>query len=261
MNPVPVLDDKPALNPSWRGALRHPDFRRGARDMIGMSIGISAWGLVTGVAMIKGGLSVGMALLMSVLVFAGSAQLAVMPLLTSGAPLWVIWFTALCVNVRFIIFSAVWRLHFGHFTRLKRCVLGYLSGDVTYIMFVQRYPNGKPGEGQVSYFLGASLLNWASWHVASIAGILLANVLPVEWGLGFAGVLALLGVLCSMLIDRATWLALGVAVSAALAAYSLPLRLNILVAIVSAMVIGLLVEATDRRLRAIPVTIDEVPHE
>ena len=29
---------------------RHPEFRRGARDMTGISLGIAAWGLVTGVA-------------------------------------------------------------------------------------------------------------------------------------------------------------------------------------------------------------------
>ena len=251
----------PPASADWRATLRDPDFRTGARDMIGMSIGVAAWGLVTGVAMIKGGLSVGMALFMSLTVYAGSAQLSVMPLLAAGAPLWVIWFTAACVNVRFIIFSAVWRAHFGHFPRFKRCLLGYLSGDVTYIMFIQRYPDGKPERGQIPYFLGASLLNWASWHVSSIVGILLANVLPVQWGLGFAGVLALLGVLCSMLVDRATWLALGVAASAALAAFALPMKLNILVAIASAMVIGLIIEATDRRLRETPVTVDEVPHE
>ena len=256
-----MSEEKPSLLTQTRALLRDPDLRSGARDMIGMSIGVAAWGLVTGVAMIKGGLSVGLAIFMSLVVFAGSAQLAVMPLLATGAPLWVVWFTAACINVRFIIFSAVWRGHFGHFPRFKRCLLGYLSGDVTYIMFTRRYPDGKPGPGQIPYFLGASLLNWASWHVASIAGILLANVLPVSWGLGFAGVLALLGVLCSMLVDRATWLALGVAGSAALAAYALPMRLNVLVAIAAAMMIGLIIEATDKALQGKPVKVDEALHE
>lgn len=43
--------------------------------MLGITLGISAWGLVTGVAMVKSGLSVGMALFMSLVVFAGSSQL------------------------------------------------------------------------------------------------------------------------------------------------------------------------------------------
>ena len=41
--------------------------------MAGITLGISAWGLVTGVAMIKSGLDIPLALLMSLVVFAGSS--------------------------------------------------------------------------------------------------------------------------------------------------------------------------------------------
>ena len=71
--------------------IRQPEFRRGVRDMVAPSLGIAAWGLVTGVAMVKSGLSVPTAAAMSVLVNAGSAQLAALPLLVAGAPLWVLW--------------------------------------------------------------------------------------------------------------------------------------------------------------------------
>ena len=83
----------------------------------------------------------------------------------------------------------------------------------------------------------------------SIAGILLANAIPLSWGLGFAGVLALLGVLLSLLVDRATWIATGVAATAAIATYALPLKLNILVAIAAAVLTGLAVEAWQQRQR------------
>ena len=56
--------------PIWR----QPEFAQGARDMAGVSLGIGAWGLVTGVAMAKSGLPLGVILLMSLTVFAGSAQ-------------------------------------------------------------------------------------------------------------------------------------------------------------------------------------------
>jgi predicted branched-subunit amino acid permease len=67
----------------------------------------------------------------------------------------------------------------------------------------------------VPYFWGAASTNWLAWQVPSVAGIALANTIPLSWGLGFAGVLALLGVLLSLLFDRATWLATGVAATAA----------------------------------------------
>jgi predicted branched-subunit amino acid permease len=40
-----------------RSIRRHPEFRIGARDMLPLATGIGAWGLMTGVAMVKSGLS------------------------------------------------------------------------------------------------------------------------------------------------------------------------------------------------------------
>ena len=79
------------MTSAFRSLLGDPDFRRGVREMRSLAAGIGAWGLVTGVAMVKGGLSVPLAALMTLLAYAGSAQLAALPLLAAGAPMWVIW--------------------------------------------------------------------------------------------------------------------------------------------------------------------------
>lgn len=223
--------------------LTHPAYRLGVRDLVSPGVGMAAWGLVTGVAMVKGGLSVPLALTVSFLVYAGSAQLAVLPLLAVGAPLWVIWLTAICVNLRFVIFSNLWRSYFVHLPLRQRLSIGYFSGDVIFVAFMKRYPQLQPQPDQLPYFWGAATTNWLAWQVPSVAGILLANQVPLSWGLGFAGVLALLGVLLSLLKDRATWLATGVACTAAVAAFALPLKLNILVAIAAAVAVGLTTEA------------------
>ena len=218
--------------------------------MIGAGLGMGAWGLVTGVAMVKGGMSVPLALVMSLLVYAGSAQLAVVPLLAVGGPLWVVWLTAACVNLRFVIFSSMWRSYFQHLPLRQRLTLGYFSGDVIFVAFMKRYPKPSPEPNQVPYFWGAASVNWLAWQVPSVTGILLANEIPLSWGLGFAGVLALLGVLLSLIFDRATSIAMLVAASVAIAAFALPLKLNILVAIAAAVAAGLLVEALERRRKA-----------
>ena len=123
---------------SIRALVRHPQFRTGAQEMSGVSLGIGAWGLVTGVAMVKSGLSVPLALFMSLVVFAGSAQLAAVPLMAVGAPMWVIWATALCVNLRFVIFSAQWRPFFKRFPLRQRLLLGYFTADLNYVLFMKR---------------------------------------------------------------------------------------------------------------------------
>lgn len=210
--------------------------------MSSVSLGIAAWGLVTGVAMAKAGLSVPMALFMSLLVFAGSAQLAAIPLMAAGAPMWVVWMTALCVNLRFVIFSAQWRPFLQRFSLGRRLALGFVAADLIYVLFMRRFQEPRDGEGQIEYFMGGSAVNWAAWQFPSVAGIVLADVIPTEWGLGFAGVLALLGLTCSLLSDRATTLAAVVAGAAAVAAFSLPFKLHIVVAVAAAVCVGLLMD-------------------
>ena len=236
-----------------RDTLRHPQFRLGVLDMSAASLGIAAWGLVTGVAMIKSGLSVPLALFMSLVVFAGSAQLVAIPLMMLGTPFWVIWATAFCVNLRFVIFSAQWRPFFLRFPRWQRVALGYLCADLNYLMFTKRYKEPRSGEGQIEYFLGGSASNWFAWQVPSIIGIVLADVIPTHWGLGFAGVLALLGLAYSLVSDKATALAAVVAACAAVAAFALPFRLYIVVAIAAAVCVGLMIDdgsSAGRRLLA-----------
>jgi len=224
--------------PIWR----HPEFARGARDMVGISMGIAAWGLVTGVAMAKSGLPLPLSILMSLLVFAGSAQLAALPLLVSGAPAWMVWAIALCVNLRFVIFSAQWRPYFAHFRRRDRMILGYFTADLNYVVFMTRFPRPEPAPEQMPYFWGGVAVNWTSWQLPTLAGLLLADAIPTEWGFGFAGILALLGLMYSLLTDRASRVAAGVAAAAAVATVALPLKLNIVVAIAAAVAIGLLMD-------------------
>ena len=225
---------------------KHPEFRRGMRDMASVSVGISAWGLMTGVAMIKSGLSLSEAVLMGVLVFAGSSQLAAIPLIASAAPMWVILATSFCVNLRFMVFSAHLRPYLMHQPLWRRLISGYMTADLNYVLFTTRYPHPATDaatiRAQDAYMAGNCGLGWVSWVAASLLGIALANAIPTAWGLGFAGILALVGVMCSLASTRMRVVSAGVAGAAAVAAFALPLKLNILVAIAAAVAICLMLE-------------------
>ena len=216
--------------------------------MLGTAIGIAAWGLITGVAMGKSGMAPWLMVLMSLLVFAGSAQLAVLPLMGSGAPLWVVWATALCVNLRFMIFSAQWRPYVAQLPFGQRLRWAYLTADLNYVMFMKRFPAPVPAPEQPPYFWGGALTNWLAWQIPSLAGIFLADAVPLHWGIGFAGTLALLGLALSLVQGRATAVAGLVAGCAAIAAYALPFKLNIVVAIATAVAMGLLMDQGPQRL-------------
>jgi len=232
----------------WRRAYRQQaEFWEGVRDQSGVATGIAAWGLMTGVAMVKSGLTVVEATAMTLLVYAGSAQLAAVPMMASGAPLWVILTAAVCVNLRFVVFSAHLRPYVMHLTRRERLMTGYVTGDLSYVFFARRYPT--PAETphdllrQQAYLAGNCAVNYASWMVASLLGIGLANVIPAEWGLGFAGILALMGVGCSLATTRLRVVSAGVAAAAAVAAWALPLKLHVVVAIAAAVAFCLIAEA------------------
>ncbi len=231
-----------------RANYTHPAFREGMREMADVAPGIAAWGLMTGVAMVKSGLSTVEALLMALTVFAGSSQLAAIPLLLAGAPMWVILATSFCVNLRFVVFSAHMRPYLMHLPRWQRLVAGYFTADLTYVLFVKHFP--QPGTSpeqhrtQVAYLAGNGFLNWASWTSCSVIGVVAANFIPTEWGLGFAGILALVGMGCSLATSRLRWVSAGVAGAAGVAAFALPLKLNILVAIAAAVALCLLLEKT-----------------
>ena len=222
--------------------MRRPMFREGVRDSVPMAIGISAWGLVAGVAMGKSGLGVPLAILMSVLVSAGSSQLAVLPLIAVDAPMWVVWLTVACVNLRFLVFSYQYRPYFMHLPRRTRIVLSYFMGDTVFGIFLRRYPEPRAQAGQVDYFWGAALVTYAAWQASVLGGILGGNAIPPAWGIGFAGTMALLALACSQLRSVEIWVAAAMASCAAVAAYALPLRLNIVPAIAAAITAGVLAE-------------------
>lgn len=222
-------------------------FLLGVRECAPLAMGIAAWGLVTGAAMSNSDLGVPMALLMTILVAAGAPQLAALPLVAADAPMWVVWATAVCTNLRFFVFGLYYRPYFRHLALWRRLVLSYFIGDATFALFNRRYPIPDRYAGQVHYFMGGSVFSVLLWQAGVICGILGGQAIPTAWGMGFAGTMALLALTCGQLRDLSTSIAALVAASAAVATYALPLRLNIMVAVAAAVAIGLLASATRSR--------------
>lgn len=228
-----------------RANYTHPEFRVGASQMWPQAPGIAAWGLMTGVAMVKSGMSVVESLAMTLLVFAGSSQLAAIPLLVAGAPIWVILATGFCVNLRFVVFSLHLRPYLIHLPRWERMAHGYFTADLSYVLFTKHFPrpaadtDAAGRRAREAYLAGNCAVNWACWMVPSIVGIALANFIPTQWGLGFAGILCLVGILCSLGSTRLRIVSAAVAGAVAVAAYALPLKLNIVVAIAAAVLLCL----------------------
>jgi predicted branched-subunit amino acid permease len=87
---------------------------------------------------------------------------------------------------------------------------------------------------------------------ASLLGIALANFIPTNWGLGFAGILCLLGIKCSLASTRLRMVSSAVAGVAAVIAYALPLKLNIVIAIAAAVILCLSLERIKPHIQGNP---------
>jgi branched chain amino acid efflux pump len=215
--------------------------REGALASAPLLIGIVPWGIVAGVAMVSAGLTQAQAVAMSVLVFAGSAQLAVLPLLIAKAPLWVMCATALVVNLRYVVYSAVLAPHFEHLPRGWRALLSYITVDGIFALFVGKYWPDGAGPHKHWFFLGGSLVMWGGWQIASWLGIFAGALIPPAWSLEFAATLALIAVLMPLLVDRATVCGALAAGAVALAGAKWPLNTGLLAAIAVGVAVGLAV--------------------
>ena len=231
----------------WDSKLhQHPQFKAGLRELMPQAVGQMPWALMTGVAMVNSGLSVFESVFMTLVVYAGSAQLAATPLIMAGAPAWVVLVTAFCVNLRFVVFSLHMRGYLMHLPRMRRIMSGYFTTDLSYVLFIKRYAHPAHSEdeqlAQEAYFTGMNLAYWSGWMSFSLLGILLANAIPPSWGLGFAGILCLLAIQCSLASSSLRVLSAIVAGVVAVLAYALPLKLNIVLAIAMAVGACLLAE-------------------
>ena len=215
-------------------------YGEGLKAMMPFAPAIAVWGLVTGVAMVNAGLSITIAIVITLTVFAGSAQLAVLPLLATSTPLPVVWVTALLVNLRFVIFAAAARKSFVSLPWQQRLLAGYLNGDLGFALFSRRFAD-DPARGnpqQWGYFYGGAVVNWVAWMAASIVGILIGASAPEAWGLNLAAYFALLAVLIPM-VHRIP-VAAGVLVTGVIsvATVHFPMRLGLLLGVVAGVAVA-----------------------
>ena len=236
-----VISSDPS-DPNLIRAARIDAARRGFRELLPATPGIFAWGLVTGVAMVKSGLDTFHAVALSLLAYAGSAQLAALPLMASMAPVWLVFVTAIVVNLRFVVYSAAVRSGFAHLHWQRRLWLGYIVGDIMFVRFTTLRQNEPDYPHPVAYYLGGAVANWVLWQVSSIIGIVAAGAIPAEWGLELAGTLALVALLAPLCLRIPALAGVIVAVIVSILSHSLPLKLGLLLGMVSGMLVAMALE-------------------
>jgi predicted branched-subunit amino acid permease len=199
--------------------------------------------------MVQEGLTVGQSLGMTLVTYSGSAQLAVLPLIAGAAPVWIVFATALVVNLRFVIYSLALRPLFADAPVRLRLALGYLTGDVTFVKVMGLLEEQRTVAHPIAYFTGSALTSWAFWQLGSIAGLLGADRIPADSGLDLAGTLALI----TLVVPLCTRLpALGgvlVAAATSVVGAGLPFKLGLLTGVLAGSVVAVMLEGRLARRR------------
>lgn len=224
----------------------HPSFVAGAREglraFMPLSVGLVPWAIVTGLAMRSAGLSIPEALSMQVLVFAGTAQLGVLPLLFAGAPMWLILLTTLALNLRMLIFSAAMAPGFRGLSAAKRSFGSYLLVDGVFAVCTDRMVKHEDPHWRWGFYIAPSIYSWVMWQCCGLIGIISAGSIPPDWSLEFMVTIALMVMLVPMSTSRPVLIAALASGLGAVLLHDLPLRLGMICGIVIGMVCGFVAE-------------------
>lgn len=223
--------------------------REGFAAFLPASVGLVPWALVMGMAMSSHGFTPVEAMGMNLIVFAGTAQLGTLPLISSNAPLWLIVVTALALNLRFVIFSAAIAPGFRGVGTPQRWLSGHLLTDGVFATCAERMQQVDDPRWRLGFYLAPSLWSWLLWQSFALIGIFAAGIVPAGWSLEFMATIALIVLLVPMgRIPPMLVAALAGGVAATLLR-GLPLRLGTVVAIVIGIAAGFLAEHLEHQRR------------
>ena len=218
------------------------NFWAGVRAEIPLLIGVFPFGMIYGALALNAGISKFASQMMSSIVFAGSAQFITTQLVREAAPGIVIVLTIAVVNLRHMLYSASLAPYLASLSTRWKIILSYLLTDEAYAPTILQYEKEDVQPFSHWFLLGAGLALWSTWQVSTALGIFLGAAIPDSWSLDFALPLTFIAMVVPVLKNRP---AIAAALSAgvvALAAYSLPYGLGLILAAMVGILVGSFLE-------------------
>jgi 4-azaleucine resistance transporter AzlC len=214
----------------------------GVSQAMPIVLGYVSIGLAYGVLARKAGLSPLNTLLMSLLVYAGSAQLIAVGLIAAGAPPLSITLTTFVVNLRHLLMSAAVSPFLKRWNRLALAAFAYELTDETFAVHSARFAAVGPNRAEV---FATNVTSQAAWVTGTGLGILVGNIISdVEpLGLDYALSAMFIALLVLQITDR-----IQIAVAVLTGALSVGLALasleqwSVIVATLIGATIGVMIE-------------------
>ncbi len=150
-------------------------FRDGAVASWPICFGYIPIGLALGVLADQAGIPVWAVALMSILVFAGSAQFICVAMLSAGASPWAIIFTTAIINLRHFLMSSAISVHLKGLRRFLLSLFAYGITDESFAVNMARFRNS---DWDYKRALTVNQLANLTWICATVCGALIGQFIP-----------------------------------------------------------------------------------
>jgi 4-azaleucine resistance transporter AzlC len=218
------------------------EFSSGLVAVSPLLLGAVPFALIYGALAVQAGIPPLLAVAISSIVFAGSAQFMITKLVGAATPGALIVLSVFIINLRHALYSAALADKLAHLPARWKVLLAYLLTDEAYAVSLLRMDAAGDNTNRHWFLFGAGFGMWFVWHLACIAGVLLGGRVPAAWSLDFAGTLTFIAIAVPLVRDRAAFAAMAVAGVVAVLAFALPYKLFIIVAALAGMGAGVLLD-------------------
>lgn len=158
----------------------------GVKDCVPTLLGYLSIGFAAGVVEKTAGLSIAEIALMSLILYAGSAQFILAGMFAVGSPVFSVVFTILFVNIRHLLLSAALAPYFQNGSFWKNMLIGSQLTDETFGVAVNRLTADIPNKRQ--WMLGLNMTAHVNWIAANLIGAYVGSRIPdpQKYSLDFA---------------------------------------------------------------------------
>lgn len=222
-------------------------FWKGVKDCVPTLLGYLSIGFAAGVVEKTAGLSIMEIALLSIFVYAGSAQFIAAGMIAMGSPVSAIIFTILFVNLRHFLLSAALSPYFRHLSLWKNVYVGSLLTDETFGVAINQLSNKK--FGSYKWMVGLNLTAYLNWIVANIAGGFFGNWIPnpEKFGLDFALPAMFIGLLVLQILSQKKYFVdimviLSAVIIVVAVSFIFPGSVGVIVATILGATIGMVIE-------------------
>jgi 4-azaleucine resistance transporter AzlC len=142
-------------------------------------------GIPFGIVARQSGLAPAEIMAMSLFVFAGASQFAMVQLFRDGAAWPVVTATVLLINLRHMLMAAAMRPYFAHVSAARRLVAAYFLTDEAFAMAIGWFRRGRT---ELTYYATFAVALYVLWNAATVIGMLLGPSIgePRRFGVDFA---------------------------------------------------------------------------